>query len=188
MNIPFIQAANFTPANRTRIDLIVLHSMENSEKPRAARNVAEWFAGADAPPASAHYCLDAVETIQCVREQDVAWAAPGANHTGIQIEHAGRADQTASQWSDPFSTAMLAQSVMLCADVCARWSIPAQFVTFNGLRAGKRGITTHYHVTLAFRKSTHTDPGPGFPTEWFVAQVAARLAARAVKSAASEVL
>ena len=173
--VPFIQAANFTPAQRTRVDLVVLHSMENSEKPSSARGVAEWFAGPNAPRASAHYCVDAGEVIACVREEDVAWAAPGANRNGIQIEQAGHADQSASQWLDPYSTAMLQRMIPLMVEICRRWTIPAVIVGPEALRQGLRGITTHNFVTLAFRKSTHTDPGIHYPLEWVVSRVAALL-------------
>ena len=173
MSHPFIQAAHFTPASRTRIDLVVLHAMENSEKPRAARDVAEWFAGPNAPQASSHYCVDAGEVVACVREEDVAWAAPGANRNGIQIEQAGRADQSASQWLDPYSTAMLQRIIPLLVEICRRWMIPAVIVGPQALRDGLRGITTHNFVSLAFHKSTHTDPGSHFPMDQYLKLVAA---------------
>ena len=171
-----IQAVHFTRATRTAVDLLVLHSMESQEKPGTARNVARWFADPKrAPEASAHYCVDADETFQCVLDRDIAWHAPGVNSRAIGIEHAGRAAQSADEWADEYSMATLARSIELAADVCRRWSIPARFVDTEGLKRGDRGITTHAAVSAAFRKSTHTDPGPGFPLAWYVARVAARL-------------
>lgn len=173
--VPFIEAAHFTPANRTRVDWIVLHSMESSEKPGTARHVAEWFAGPDAPQASAHYCIDAGEVIQCVRDRDVAWHAPGANARGIGIEHAGRAAQTVVEWQDAFSMATLHRSVELCAALCRTWGIPARWVSAGGLLGDTRGITTHAEVSRAWRKSTHQDPGIIFPVQWYVERVASIL-------------
>ena len=177
---PFIEAAHFTVSDRTAIDLVVIHSMESSEKPGTARSVAEWFNDPSrAPQASAHYCVDSLEVIQCVREKDIAWAAPGANKNGIHIEHAGRAAQSVPEWQDEFSTAMLYLSIGLCAEICRAWSIPAVFVGPAGLLHGDRGVTTHAAVSVAFKKSTHTDPGTAFPSRWYVAMVAARLAVSA---------
>jgi N-acetyl-anhydromuramyl-L-alanine amidase AmpD len=169
--IPFIEARNFTPANRTAIDLVVIHSMESPETARTARNVAEWFASEKAPRTSAHYLIDADEVIQSVRDKDVAWAAPGANATGLHLEHAGRADQAESDWRDEFSMATLHRSIELCAVLCKVWGIPALIVLQDGLLTGGRGITTHAEVSKAFRKSDHTDPGPNFPLQWYAERV-----------------
>lgn len=174
--VPFIEARNFTAANRSVIDLLVLHSMESPEAPRTARNVAEWFASDKAPQASAHYLVDADEVIQSVRDRDVAWAAPGANANGVHVEHAGRADQSESDWRDEFSMATLHRSIELCATLCRTWGIPARVVLQDGLLAGNRGITTHAEVSKAFRRSDHWDPGPNFPLNWFVERVGSILA------------
>ncbi len=72
--IQFIQAHGFTPVSERAIRLVVMHTMEAPEKPGTAMAVAEWFAGPKAPQASAHYCIDAVDVIQCVPEDVVAWA------------------------------------------------------------------------------------------------------------------
>lgn len=149
--------------------------MESQEKPGTARRVADWFAGPTAPQASAHYCVDVAEIVQCVRLEDVAWHAPGANANGVGIEHAGRAAQSADEWADGYSMAMLERSILLCAAICRKYGLPAQYVGVDALRLGGQGITTHHDVSLAFRKSTHTDPGPHFPLPWYVSRVAQEL-------------
>ena len=40
-----------------------------------------------------------------------------------------------------------------------------QFIDAEGLKAGKKGVTTHAEVSKAFKKSNHTDPGLGFPMD-----------------------
>jgi N-acetyl-anhydromuramyl-L-alanine amidase AmpD len=174
--IAFVEARNFTHANRTAVDWIVLHSMEAPESATTAEDVARWFAGPNAPRASAHYCVDVDSIVQCVRDEDVAWHAPGANSKGIGIEHAGYARQSFEEWRDAYSSTMLARSAALVARLCRKWNIPAEFVDRNGLLAGTRGITTHNEVTWAFHESTHTDPGPYFPIEDYVRDVRTRLA------------
>ena len=171
----FIQARNFTAAGRTAIDLIVLHTMEAPQKGSTAENVANWFAGASAPQASAHYCIDNNSIVQCVRDRDVAWHAPGANHDGLGFEHAGFARFSAAEWANDYNQAMLARSATLAAEKCDEYGIPAVWLSPAELRAGKRGLTSHNNVSQAWHRSTHTDPGPNFPVPQYLSLVKARL-------------
>lgn len=168
----FIQARHYRPVHGgRRVRLVVLHSAEVPEKPEAAIAVAKWFAGPDSPQASAHYCIDHRNTVQCVLEDDVAWAAPGANHDGIHIELAGYARQIPEDWTDTYSSTMLLRAATLVAFICADYRIPAVPLTAAALLVGASGITTHAAVTEAYHKSTHTDPGRGFPMAKFVTMV-----------------
>jgi N-acetyl-anhydromuramyl-L-alanine amidase AmpD len=173
--IPFVQARNYTKGRSNHIDVLVIHTMESPEKPDTAESVANWFAGSTAPQASAHYCIDANSVVQCVRDTDVAWAAPGTNHDGLQFEHAGRAAQTKSDWSDDYSTKMLERSAELVAEKCRKYDIPPVWLRAADLRAGKRGITGHAEVSAAFKRSNHTDPGTSFPIEKYLTRVKAHL-------------
>jgi N-acetyl-anhydromuramyl-L-alanine amidase AmpD len=143
--------------------------MEAPEKPGTARAVAHWFEGPNAPQASAHYCIDADETIQCVPEDVVAWAAPGANRRGVHLEHAGFASQTPAAWDDDYSRRVLARSAELAADIAARHQIPIERLTVDELKAGARGFCGHVDVTNAFNGGKgHTDPGPAFPWDRYL--------------------
>lgn len=175
--IPFLQAVHFTKAKRQAVDieLIVIHATDGLEKDDRAEHVATWFGGKnkrfDPPRASAHYVIDCDSIVQMVHDKDVAWQAAGANRNGIGIEHAGRAKQSRADWFDEFSAPMLLISAGLVARLCKSYGIPMEFVDQKGLRAKKHGITTHREVTYAFRKGTHTDPGVGFPMDWYIEQV-----------------
>jgi len=177
-NISFVQSKNYTVGRYgTAVGLVVIHDMENPERPGSEDGVAAWFANklapaSPAPMASAHYCVGQ-HIVQCVREEDMAYHAPGANTQGIGIEHVGYASQTAEQWADPYSTNMLALSARLVADICHRRGIPAVFVDAEGLLAGERGITTHVEVSKAWHKSNHTDPGKAFPIDDYIGRVQA---------------
>ena len=114
LTLPFIEASNYTPAERTKVDLLILHSTESLEKAGTARNVAAWFAGETAPQASAHYIIDPGEVIRCVPDECIAWQAPGANSKGIGIELCGRAAQSEIEWADEDSMAILAHAIDLC--------------------------------------------------------------------------
>lgn len=175
----FIQAKNYTPASRTALRLIVIHTMESPEKPGTARAVANWFASAGAPQASAHACIGPDEIVLCVYEKDVAWAAPGANRDGYHIEHAGRAAQSDADWADAASVATLAISAAHAADVAHRYGIPVQRLTVAQVADGvTKGFCGHVDVTAAFPKlhGSHTDPGPHFPWESYIEQVTGSLA------------
>ena len=169
---PFVQARHYTRGPRpTPVRLVVLHSMENPEKPGRALSTAAWMAGENAPQASAHFFVDSGEIVQGVDTDDVAWAAPGANADGLHIEHAGYARQLAEDWTDVYSASMLDLSVRLCARLCRMYDIPATPCVGFDVRAGRRGITRHMDVTVAYGKSTHLDPGVGFPFEAYVRRV-----------------
>jgi N-acetyl-anhydromuramyl-L-alanine amidase AmpD len=172
----FIQARNYTPAQRDSIRLIVVHTMENPEKPGTARAVAQWFASAGAPLASAHACVDNREVVLCVKPHAIAWAAPGANRDGYQIEHAGRAAQSPEQWADDYSEAMLRLSAEHAAEIVHAYGVPIRKHSADEVRDGAAGFCGHVEVTKAYRKSTHTDPGPHFPWEHYLELVTNALA------------
>ena len=168
---PLVLAKNFTKVgdwSPRPITLVVLHSMEAPEKPSTAENVAAWFAGPNAPQASAHYSIDADSVIQCVLEKDVAWHAPGANRNGIGLEMAGYAGQKPNEWSDLFSMQVIMNTANITGAICLDYHIPMEYVDEKGLLAKKPGITTHAAVSRAFKQSTHWDPGPNFPMDLFL--------------------
>jgi N-acetyl-anhydromuramyl-L-alanine amidase AmpD len=179
----FVQALHYTPvspASPRVVRLVVLHSMESQELAATAENTAAWFAGQtqdDPPQASAHYCVDGDSIVQCVREEDVAWHAQGANRDGIGVELAGRAAQTTEEWFDDYSTRVLELGSALVADICLRHAIPASFLNAGSLVQGLRGITTHAAVVQAYRLGNHTDPGAGFPMLTFVEMVRRKMSA-----------
>lgn len=160
--IVFTQAKHYTAADRRAVNRIVIHSAEVGETLDGAEALARVCAN-NPRKASWHYAIDADTITQSVRETDVAWAAPGANRDGIQIELCGRARQSAHEWSDDYSRAQRELLAELVALIAWRWEIPLLLVGPEGLKAGERGITTHDAVSRAFKLSDHWDPGPHFP-------------------------
>ncbi len=177
-NFPVIKARFFNDIIETRHPrVIVIHSMESPEKGDTAENVARFFQnpgkkenGQDRK-VSAHLCIDNNSIVQCVFDNDVAFAAPGANHDGIHLELAGVAKQTKNEWMDPYSILVLENAANAAAQYCLKYNIPVKHLTNAELKSGQKGIVGHVQVSEVFKKSNHTDPGKGFPWDHFIDRV-----------------
>lgn len=168
----FIQARNYRKGRRgNTIKQIVIHDMESPEEPDTAENVARWMAGKTAPMASFHFGVDTNSIVQSVSVNDEAWHAPPINPTSLGIEHAGRAAQRREEWLDPYSLAELQLSSALVRDLCNTFDIPKRWLTDAQLAAGEKGLCTHAQVSRVFKKSTHWDPGHGFPFDVYLAMI-----------------
>ncbi len=181
---PFVEAAHYTKMPRIgtpgarSVRLVVIHDMEFPEKDSAAEAVARYFATTDTK-ASAHICVDNNSVIQCVGDSHIAYAAPGCNKDGIQVELAGYGKQTQAEWLDFYGIALLALASDAVAQYCRKFQIPAVHLTNAQLKAGKKGIIGHYQASEVYKKSTHTDPGKGFPWPHFIQSVQNFIDARA---------
>jgi N-acetyl-anhydromuramyl-L-alanine amidase AmpD len=178
--IPLVECRYWTRGvTRIAIDWVVLHCMEAAQTATTAENCAHYLATLldDEPPRSCHYFTDCDSVVQGVLEEHIAWHAPGANHNGIGIEHAGYTRETEADWLDDFGKRMLSLSAQLSAKICTRWNIPPVFVSAGELLLGRGGITTHAEVTKAWpdRGHGHMDPGDGFPMDWYLQRVDAAL-------------
>lgn len=165
--IPFVQAANYTPGRVEPVRAVVVHTAECGESAGAAEAHLGW--GASGAAGSWHYAVDCDSVTQSVREWDTAWHARGGNDGTIGVEHAGRASQSAAEWADDFSVRMLRDvSAPLVADVCRRYGIPPVRLSAAEFGAGKSGLLGHADVTVWARsqgdgRASHWDPGPSFP-------------------------
>lgn len=170
--------ARYMGVKRTNpLRLIVVHDMEAPEGARTAENVAAYFQGPRSPKASTHIGVDCDSIVQSVPAGVVAFAAPGANRDGFQIEHAGYARQSRAEWLDAYSDRMLGWSALAAAEVIAfsRFfgvDIPVRRLTVAQIKDGRSaGFAGHVDVNAAFRKSTHTDPGSSFPWDVYLGKV-----------------
>ena len=170
----FIQARNCRPGRRKAIRLVVWHDMESPETPGTAGHVAEWFAGATAPMASAHACGDSGEVVESVKPQDTAFAAPGANADGYHLEVAGIRNQGRAGWNDAASLATIRNLVRWLASLAAVKGIPDRWLTDAQLADGvSAGHCTHEDISRVFRLGDHSDTGPDFPRGYVMEQLAA---------------
>lgn len=175
-NWPYVPARYQTKATgRRKVRVIVIHDMEAPEKDKTAENVAKYFQRGEAK-ASAHLCIDSDSIVQCVKDNDVAWAAKGVNHDGIHLELAGYAKQTEAEWLDTYGLLLLENASDAAAQYCMKYGLPAVHLTNASLKAGLKGIIGHYQASAMYKPNNgHDDPGKGFPWRFFIDRVAVHL-------------
>ena len=172
---------NYHAGRTGGIRVIVIHTGETGEGSTAAEGMGNWFADARAR-ASAHKGADTDSICTYLPDTATAWAAPGANADGLQLELAGRAGQTSGQWADDASAAILANGATVVREWCAKHGIPARWLTDAQLRDGRtKGLATHAQVSRVFKRSDHWDPGPNFPAGRFLALVTGKATTPAAK-------
>ena len=168
---PLVQAKNYKNTNGRKIRVVVIHDMEAPEKTTTAENVAKWFAGSTAPMASAHLCIDSDSIVRSVKDEDVAYHAPGANNDGIGLELAGYARQTENEWLDTYSKAVLENAAKACAQYSLKYGVPVVHLSNSELGSGKKGFVGHRQVSATYKKSDHADPGENFPWTYFMQRI-----------------
>lgn len=146
---------------------IVLHSTEGP----TAESAAAWFQN-PASEGSAHLVVDDDQCFRTLTNDKIAWAAPGANTNGFHIEQAGYAAWTRSEWM--IHKTMLQRAAYKAALHANLFKIPLRWVGPIGLRLGRKGVTTHRDVSYAWPVQAraagfHTDPGPNYPKDEFMA-------------------
>ena len=152
--------------------LIVIHDTESG--PTSARGVANYFAHLPyTKKVSSHKIVDRNECITAVKDPFVAWAAPGSNSDGLQLEICGYARWSKRTWF--VNQATLKRAAWVVAKWCIKYHIPAKWLTPAQIRAGAYGVTTHADVNKAYGMSSHTDPGPNFPRVYFLFLVRRRM-------------
>lgn len=173
---PFIKARDYTPVAAPRyVRLIVIHDMEYPERMMAARDVGKYFQKPD-KPSSAHIGVDSEEVIQYVRDNNVAYGCPGVNNDGIHVELAGFSYQARRNWMDPYGVKLLTLAGDAVAQYCLKYALPAKQLTNAELLDSQKGIIGHNQASAVYRLSDHTDPGPKFPWDYFMATVQRQVA------------
>lgn len=148
------------------ITRVVMHGTVSPCERGGARKVARYFQSSQAG-GLAHYIVDPGETVQACREDIACWhAPPNAGSIGVELcdPQAGAVDR----WYDDPHRMMLQRAAVLVADLCHRHRLPIEYLNASALLAGRRGITMHRDVSTAWKQSSHTDPGVGFPMAHFV--------------------
>jgi hypothetical protein len=146
--------------NISDVRWIVVHA----EQASTAESSARYFSLPTAE-GSAHLCVDDDICYRTLENNDVPWAAPGANTRGFHIEQAAFSKWDATAWLRHRDT--LKRAAYKAALHCRVFGLPVVWVNAAGLRAGRNGITTHAECTKAFG-GDHTDPGIFWPRRYFM--------------------
>jgi len=154
---------NFAQANRPvdrPIEYVVIHDIEGG-----AEGAVKWFQN-PVSKVSAHYVVDHTgrQVWQQVKERDIGWHAGNSDLNGrsIGIEHDGFAYRPGF-----FNQALYEGSARLVRDITARWHIPRD----------RDHIIAHAEVahptdpTKRGGRSGHTDPGPFWDWDYYMALV-----------------
>jgi len=141
-------STNYSPGGITDVQYVVVHTMQGSY----AGSIS-WFQNPVAD-VSAHFCMRAEdgEITQMVRLADKAWHVGNSNPVAIGIEHEGYVDDPS--W---YTWPMYTRSAQL-----ARW-----LADRHGLPLDRDHIVGHVDLP----NQTHTDPGPNWNWDLYMALV-----------------
>jgi len=141
-------SSNYTANGIISYDYVVVHTMQGSYGGSIS-----WFQN-PVSDVSAHYCMRSEdgEVTQMVRDQDRAWHVGNSNAYALGIEHEGFVDD--ASW---YTWEMYQSSARLARWLCELHEIPVDRDHIVG------------HVELPGQ--THTDPGPNWNWELYMALV-----------------
>ncbi|HUZ00525.1 MAG TPA: N-acetylmuramoyl-L-alanine amidase, partial [Thermomicrobiaceae bacterium] len=164
-------AGNFD-TNRTGHDLVIVHDIEGTAS--SAINTFQVVGR----QASVQFVLDPLQgrIVQMVSCDAVAYGCGNYadNQRASQFEMPGFVGQ-------PYDPSVIDQAVAVTAYLCQRDSIPVVRLSLADVVAGKPGICGHQDIpdpsnpALGGGADHHTDPGPTFPWDSFIARVSAQV-------------
>lgn len=147
---------------------IGIHTMEAPEGPQTAESIANYFKTVQA---SSHWCVDNNSRVRVVLDEDTAWTLPPVNNRSLNIELAGYARQNAAEWMDPYSKDLLEIAAICAAEWVRKYNIPIRRLTDAQIARYEKGFVGHVDVNRVFKSSSHWDPGPAFPWDYFLGRV-----------------
>ncbi|MFA5387929.1 MAG: N-acetylmuramoyl-L-alanine amidase [Candidatus Paceibacterota bacterium] len=147
----------------SKIRLIVLHDMENTDRDDAAENTGSWFENR-ASGGSTHYGVDNDSIQSYLADNVICWGAPHANLDGIHIEQMGKASWSTAEWLKN-ADGTLKRTAWLMRKLSKRLNVPLVLLSDSEVRAGKKGVVTHAQISRIYG-GTHTDPGRGYPLSY----------------------
>lgn len=175
VNYPYLGPVAHDSGNgNLPIHRIVVHCTAGGSDEGSARGTARYFR-MESATGSAHAITDANELVVCAFDQVVCWHAPPNTHSlGIEIE-CSLSNGGKGHWVLDSHQKKMRRAAKWVAEKCKLHGIPVRKLTVPQLVANPdiEGICGHVDVSLAFKQSSHTDPGPYFPWAQFMNYVQA---------------
>lgn len=109
---------------------------------------------------------------QVLPETAGPFAAPPLNKTWLHICIPGYARQTRDEWLDQASRSGIRAVAKFCVDKSRVHGFPLELRTVTELQAGIGGLCFHADVSDAWGATDHWDPGPLFPDDILMADIA----------------
>ena len=153
------------PRNTSLIRAICIHVTVNTPG-TPAENVANYQIQSES--GSYHELVDTGANVLIENTDDwLSWSAgPKGNWCALHRSYVMRGTESQAEWRK--YDAMLRAGAQRDAAWAKKYNIPVVKLTPAELRAGKRGFCAHYDVSLAWGESDHTDPGAGFPWDYYL--------------------
>jgi hypothetical protein len=140
---------------------IVIHMTVSPCVPGGARATAAYFRS-PAAGGSAHYVVDPGEVVQAEYDSVVCYH-DGVNTHELGVEMCGYPEsnpvKAALNWAKPSYRQTLNKTARLTAQLLLAEGLPVRFLKVEDLGYLAEGVTTHANESLAFKRSTHWDPG-----------------------------
>jgi len=169
----FIQASiHGGKRDMSRVKWIVIHVTDGGS---SAENIGNYFAAEPRevlqpdgtyrtePGGSTNLVVGEDGCVQSVPDDVIPAGAPPLNETGLHIEFVGQSKWSRAQWLERLQT--LEHGRRKIRDWSRKYGIPRALRGSGELLAGLPGATTHASITQAWHKTSHLDPGPGFPLD-----------------------
>lgn len=158
------------PRSTSKIRNIFIHTTENSFNARA-EDVANYQIRSES--GSYHRLVDREKILIENTDDWLTWSTGNyGNDIGLHLSFVAYAASTREQWLEEERNH---GTLSRAAEQVAAWSkthnIPLVEVDGAGLRAGRRGVSTH-NAARVWGNTDHTDPGSGFPMDVLLAKAA----------------
>jgi hypothetical protein len=147
-----------------QVAYLVVHS---GEAP-TAEIIARWFAN-PASGGSTQLAFDCDETYRMLSDLVIPHGAPPLNSAGLHGELAGISAWTPAGWLR--RKRMLQRAAWWYAEWSILFGVPVRWLNAKQLLKhgampghGQGGITSHAEISKAWKRTDHSDPGPGFET------------------------
>lgn len=151
--------------------LIAVHTNEGPNPAdvfpdRTAENLCRWM---DDQEVSYHKVVDDDSVVHYVPDDRASWALRSGNRRSLNICFMGYSRFSRNEWMR--HEGMLKLGSIEVRSWSDRYSIPARKLQPHEVRADQSGICGHVDWTLGKNDGGHTDPGGGFPWDYFLSLI-----------------